>query len=120
MAANEDVRHVVAAMPDERTGLVLEPLRWALQAHKLGRPYQAVMLEQVPAAVLPVCITVGEALKEIGCEVVHDILRTEEFGLPQTPRRAILVARRNGEARLPKPTHRRFRQGVHHAWQLTD
>ncbi len=111
MAAGEDIREVVAAMPDERTGLVLEPLRWALEADRLGRPFKAIILEQVPA-VLPVWDAVGKALEGIGYGVVHDVLRTEEFGVPQTRRRAILIARLKGRPELPRATHRRFRQGV--------
>ncbi len=52
MAAREDVRSTLESF-DVRTGLVLDPLRWALTAIDSGRPYEAIVLEQVPA-VLPV------------------------------------------------------------------
>ncbi|MWA11352.1 DNA cytosine methyltransferase [Streptomyces sp. BA2] len=104
----------LAGMDDERTGLVLEPLRWALNAIDSDelRPYDAIVLEQVPAA-LPVWKAYGAALAGEGYSVDHGILHTEEFGIPQTRRRAILVARRDGQtAALPSPTHQRYRKGA--------
>jgi DNA (cytosine-5)-methyltransferase 1 len=111
MAAGENVTKELTKRHDVRTGLVLEPLRWALAAVRARRPYEAIVLEQVPA-VLPVWEAVGEALAGRGYSVDCGVLRTEEFGVPQTRRRAILIARRNGGAMLPKPTHRPYRKGV--------
>lgn len=115
MAAGEDVTADVAALNkeenDDRTGLVLEPLRWALEAAEQRRPYDAIVLEQVPA-VLPVWEAVGEALATVGYEFDCGILHTEEFGVPQTRRRAILIARRDSTPMLPRSTHRRYRKGV--------
>ncbi|MDH6680581.1 DNA (cytosine-5)-methyltransferase 1 [Rhodococcus sp. LBL1] len=111
MAAGVDVKSSVAQLDDERTGLVLEPLRWVIEAHELGLPYDAVVLEQVPA-VLPVWEAVGEALEGLGYRVDCAVLRTEEYGVPQTRRRAILVANRHHAPTLPRPTHRGYRKGV--------
>lgn len=96
---------------DVRTGLVLEPLRWALLALESGRPFQAVVLEQVPA-VVPVWQAYAEILEQNGYGVVVDVLRTEEFGVPQTRRRAILIARRDDKVSLPSPTHQGYRRGA--------
>ncbi|OUS94600.1 DNA cytosine methyltransferase [Rhodococcus sp. NCIMB 12038] len=111
MAAGVDVSASIASLDDERTGLVLEPLRWVIEASELGIPYDAVILEQVPT-VLPVWESMGEALDGLGYKVDCGVLRTEEFGVPQTRRRAILVAHRHRTPTLPTPTHRAFRKGV--------
>ncbi|MBY6540054.1 DNA cytosine methyltransferase [Rhodococcus sp. BP-349] len=111
MAGGADVTKSLTMFEDERTGLVLEPLRWALQAVRLGRPYEAVVMEQVPA-VLPIWQAIQTALERHGYGADCGILRTEQFGVPQTRRRAILIARWQGQVRLPAPTHQHFRKGV--------
>ncbi|MFG2117813.1 DNA cytosine methyltransferase [Streptomyces sp. NPDC048710] len=99
----------MAELDDPRTGLVLEPLRWALAAVDDGNPYESVVLEQVPSALL-VWKEVGNALLAEGYSVAHGVLSAEEFGVPQTRRRAVLIARRRGTAALPKPMYRRYRK----------
>ncbi|MFI8439977.1 DNA cytosine methyltransferase [Streptomyces rochei] len=121
-AALADVLHAVrrmgtrkpvdpAVLGDERTGLVLEPLRWALQAADSGRPFEAIVLEQVPQA-LPVWAAYAEVLAADGYSVATGVLRTEQFGLPQTRRRAVLVARLDGPVTLPEPSRRPYRRGT--------
>jgi DNA (cytosine-5)-methyltransferase 1 len=115
MADGEDVKEELLKLDDERTGLVLEPLRWALEAiREAKRPYEIIVLEQVPA-VLPVWKKFRTILEGCGYSADCGVLHTEEFGVPQTRRRAILVARlRDGdetlthEVKLPAPTHQRF------------
>jgi DNA (cytosine-5)-methyltransferase 1 len=97
---------------DDRTGLVLEPLRWALLALESGRPFKAIVLEQVPAA-LPVWQAYAKILGRHGYGVDAGVLRTEEFGVPQTRRRAIFLARLGADdVSLPLPTHQAFRRGA--------
>lgn len=96
---------------DERTGLILEPLRWILEAADQGAPYEAVVLEQVQQ-VQPVWKAYAEVLRAEGYSVATGVLHTEQYGLPQTRRRAVLIARLDGEAVLPEPTHRAYRKGV--------
>lgn len=110
------VRLLLAGEPlpeyeDERTALVLEPLRWILARHRAGSPYQWIALEQVPP-VLPVWEEYAHVLRELGYGVATGNLHAEEYGVPQTRKRAILVARLGRGAALPTPTHMRYRKGV--------
>lgn len=111
LADRQDIAEALAGFDDERTGLVLEPLRWALEAMDAGRPYRTILLEQVPT-VLPVWEAFTELLRAEGYRVVTGRLSSEEFGVPQTRVRAFLAARLDGEARLPQPTHERYRKGA--------
>jgi DNA (cytosine-5)-methyltransferase 1 len=96
---------------DERTGLVLEPLRWILEAADMGRPYQAIVLEQVQQ-VQQVWCAYAEVLRAEGYSVATGILRTEQYDVPQTRRRAVLVARLDGPVALPEPSRRPYRRGI--------
>ncbi|MFE8941172.1 DNA cytosine methyltransferase [Streptomyces sp. NPDC007872] len=107
LAARQEFRSGLTALDDERTGLVLEPLRWILEALDSGRPYRTVMLEQVPT-VLPVWDAMAQILRREGYTVETGRLNAEAYGVPQTRSRAILVARWQGPVALPEPTHRRY------------
>lgn len=88
---------------DADAALTLEPLRIFLAC----RP-AFIALEQTPA-VLPVWDAYAAVLAEQGYSTATGVLNAEQYGVPQTRRRAILVARRDGaQARLPTPTHSRF------------
>jgi DNA (cytosine-5)-methyltransferase 1 len=91
---------------DDRSPLVLEPLRWALALQP-----RWIALEQVPA-VLPLWDAMGNVLEDHGWDVATGVLSSEQFGVAQTRKRAFLVARRGGLASLPAPTHRKYRKGV--------
>lgn len=93
---------------DERTSLVLEPLRWIRDS---GYAYKAIILEQVPT-VLPVWEAYAEVLRENGYSVATGVVRAEEYGVPQTRKRAVLVARKGATVSLPSPTHRRYVKGM--------
>ncbi|MET9732953.1 DNA cytosine methyltransferase [Streptomyces sp. NPDC006458] len=99
---------------DERTGLVLRPLRWIVEKKLKAEPYEVVVLEQVPT-VLPVWKRYRDILRTLGYDADCHILHTEEYGVPQTRRRAVLIARyRGGTGRgleFPAATHQRYRKG---------
>ncbi|MFE6160095.1 DNA cytosine methyltransferase [Streptomyces sp. NPDC056486] len=93
---------------DLRTALVLEPLRWLIKAIETEDrdPYKVIVLEQVPA-VLPLwevyakLLRSGEGrLKGVKYEAECWELKTEQFGVPQTRTRAVLVARRPGHGAI--------------------
>lgn len=111
LAARQYITQALADMDDERTGLVLEPLRWALEAIDAGRPFETVALEQVPT-VLPVWEAFARLLRAEGYSVTTGRLSAEEYGTPQTRGRAFLAATLSGEAQLPAPTHRPYRKAV--------
>lgn len=110
MAQGKSVDWLLSDLEDERTGLVLEPLRWALEAHRLGRPYRTVVLEQVPT-VLPVWQFFAQVLRGIGYSAVAGVLHAERHGVPQTRRRAVLVASLDRPAVLPAPMYRPYLKG---------
>jgi DNA (cytosine-5)-methyltransferase 1 len=95
-------------MADSRSILVLEPLRWALALTPSWMAW-----EQVPA-VLPIWERCAEVLRSLGYTVATGNLSAEQHGVPQTRKRAILVARAPwmtaamGPAALPVPTHSRY------------
>lgn len=91
---------------DPRSPLVLEVLRYVLT---LGPEW--LVLEQVPQ-VLPLWELVALVLHEQGYSTATGVLKAEQYGVPQTRKRAILAASRRVQAILPAPTHRYYRRGV--------
>lgn len=108
---------------DPRTALVLEPLRYAIKAltcpNRDGRPFDVIVLEQVPGVkalwdVYAEVLEAGLPGKDGGRVryAVADVktLHTEAYGVPQTRRRTILMARllKHGVPGLPIPTHHTY------------
>lgn len=102
-----DPAEALARVADEtldfRTMLVLQPLRWVRDL----RP-ASVLLEQVPP-VLPVWEAIAVHLRRLGYIVWTGKVNAEEYGVPQTRPRALLLARLDGPVGKPPPTHRRYR-----------
>lgn len=84
---------------DPNVWLCLEPLRWI--EHLTPR---WVCLEQVPA-VLPLWQAYVRRLRSLGYSSWTGILCAADFGVPQTRRRAVLIAKADGPATPPEPTH---------------
>ncbi|MGW5325035.1 DNA cytosine methyltransferase [Streptomyces sp. NPDC004014] len=117
--SDNQIDEELKGLPDPRTALVLEPLRYAIQAtrspNRENRPYDVIVLEQVPA-VAPLWEHYAKVLAETGLpdgtryQVVVGVLDTETYGVPQTRSRAVLIARREGlgAPSLPSPTHRSY------------
>ena len=88
---------------DPRTALVLTPL-----AHVARDTPTYVVFEQVPT-VLPVWEACAEVMRRWGYSVWTGNLQAEQYGVPQTRKRAVLIARADGkDAKPPTPTHSRY------------
>jgi DNA (cytosine-5)-methyltransferase 1 len=88
---------------DPRSLLTVEPLRFALAL----KP-RWIALEQVPA-VLELWTLFAALLCAHGYRSAADILSAERYGVPQTRKRAFLVASLDGPVCLPVPTHRSYK-----------
>lgn len=103
-----EVRNLMAAHDmDDRSTLVVEPLRWIIAADEAGLPFKWVALEQVPS-VLPIWEAMQDAMATRGYVVQTAVLSSEQYGVPQTRRRAVLVARLDEQVELPAPTHSKY------------
>ena len=103
LAAGRDPRDDLhESMKDDRSVLALEPLRWSLDLLP-----EWLFWEQVPA-VLPLWTACGVALQCAGYSVWTGYVNAERYGVPQTRKRAVLIASRNRLVDMPAPTHSKY------------
>lgn len=93
------------AWEDARSALTAQPMRYAA----VLRP-RWIALEQVPP-VLPIWQYLADRLRGLGYRVWCGVLSSEEYGVPQTRKRAILVASLDGPVGPPAPTHQAYVSG---------
>lgn len=94
---------LVKRCADERSPLTFEVVRWIVSL----KP-RMVMLEQVPAA-LPIWEAIADLLRSLGYEAWAGFVHAEQFGVPQTRKRAMLLAGHGVEGDLaPIPTHSKY------------
>lgn len=91
-----------AEVGDDRTALVLTPLHFALTGG-----YEWLAWEQVPT-VLPVWEACAAKLRDEGWNTWTGLLHAEQYGVPQTRKRAFLFASRTAPVCAPRPTHSRY------------
>ena len=102
-AAGGNLAPLYARLTDKSAGLVAEPLRFIRRLMP-----RAVAFEQVPTAKVA-WEAITPHLQAMGYSVAVEVLHAEQYGVPQTRRRAILIARRDGfPAAMPEPTHSRY------------
>ncbi|MEV0619555.1 DNA cytosine methyltransferase [Nonomuraea sp. NPDC050404] len=107
LAQGRDTRPaLLAACKDPRSLLAAEPMRWLYDL----RP-EWVAMEEVPD-VLPLWRQYAEVLRAWGYSAWVGILNTADYGVPQTRRRAILIASRVREVAAPPPTHTEHDHGI--------
>lgn len=87
---------------DDRSPLAFEVMRWIFDLNP-----DHIMLEQVPAA-LPIWQAIAEVLESWGYSVWCGNVQAEQFGVPQTRKRAILMASRLFKVGAPEPTHSKY------------
>jgi DNA (cytosine-5)-methyltransferase 1 len=98
----ERIARVAKEAQDDKSALSLEPIRWIFALDP-----EAVTLEQVPA-VLPLWEAYADLLRAWGYDVATGNVQAEQYGVPQTRKRAILVASRVTSVAMPEPTHSRY------------
>lgn len=98
----EHLRDLAEDVGDERTALVLTPLHYAFQL----RP-EWIAFEQVPT-VLPVWERMAEELRAMGYSTWTGNLQAEQYGVPQSRKRAFLIASRTRTVSPPEPTHSKY------------
>ncbi|MFQ3559507.1 DNA cytosine methyltransferase [Streptomyces gramineus] len=100
LARGNDTRAALrTTCADPRSLLVVEPLRFALDL----RP-DWIALEEVPA-VAPLFAHIAGILRTLGYSVWTGVLNAADYGVPQTRRRALLLASLTRTAAPPEPTH---------------
>ncbi|MFF4735797.1 DNA cytosine methyltransferase [Streptomyces sp. NPDC001262] len=106
LAAGRDTRErLLASCKDERSLLAAEPMRYLHALNTMDEP-EWIVMEEVPD-VLPLWRQYAVILRTWGFSVWTGILNAADYGVPQTRRRAILLASRTRPARPPEPTHAR-------------
>jgi DNA (cytosine-5)-methyltransferase 1 len=96
---------LLARCRDERSLLAAEPMRWLYDL----RP-EWVCLEEVPD-VLPLFRQIAAVLREWGYSVWVGVVNAADYGVPQTRKRAILIASRVRRVTAPAPTHSQHDHG---------
>ncbi|PKV84334.1 DNA cytosine methyltransferase [Streptomyces sp. TLI_146] len=104
LAQGRDTRkQLLDACRDPRSLLAAEPMRYLHALHQHGQP-EWVAMEEVPD-VLPLWRQYAAILRTWGYSAWTGVLNAADYGVPQTRRRAILLASRTRTAEPPPPTH---------------
>lgn len=87
---------------DHRSHLVLEPLRWAI----IAQP-RFMVWEQVPFVQI-IWDACKATLEAFGYHVWTGKVHAEQYGVPQSRERALLIASLDGPVDRPPPTHSKY------------
>lgn len=101
----EAILWLAARIADPKSALILEPVRWALRMAERPR---AIALEQVKT-VLPIWEAIADLFRDLGYSVWTGLVHSEEYGVPQTRVRAVLLASLDHDVTGgPVKTHGRY------------
>lgn len=104
LARGHDTRErLLTSCRDERSLLAAEPMRYLAALNTAGEP-EWIVMEEVPD-VLPLWRQYAAILRVWGFSVWTGIVNAADYGVPQTRKRAILLASRVQTAQPPEPTH---------------
>ncbi len=104
LAAGRDTRQrLLGSCRDQRSLLAAEPMRYLYALHHHGEP-EWIVMEEVPD-VLPLWKQYAAILRTWGFSAWAGVLNAADYGVPQTRKRAILIASRVRTAQPPVPTH---------------
>lgn len=90
--------------PDPKVWLIIDLGRWLDELTAGPERPEWIALEQVPS-VLPLWRSYARLLADRGYSTWHGILNAADYGVPQTRRRAILMAHRSRVVQPPEATH---------------
>jgi DNA (cytosine-5)-methyltransferase 1 len=88
---------------NREAALALEPMRLILQAFD-SYPFESIAMEQT-REVLPLWEAYGSELRKLGYSVATGVVDAAWYGVPQNRKRAVLLASRIKQVKLPSPTH---------------
>ena len=90
---------------DEKSALILEPIRWALRMAEAPR---WLAFEQVKTC-LPIWEAMADLFRDLGYSVWTGLVHSEEYGVPQTRVRAVLLGSLDRDLSAgPTKTHARY------------
>lgn len=95
---------------DPRSPLIAQPVRWVRDLAP-----EWIALEEVPQ-VLPFWEHIASIFRRWGYQVWTGILCAADYGVPQTRRRAFLMAHRGRPVHPPMPTHSRVPSLLTQSW----
>lgn len=105
LAGRYDLGTACTTWADPRSKLVTEPLRWALALEP-----DLIAWEQVPP-VIDYWKHCASILRGRGYGTWAGVLSAERYGVPQTRKRAILMAAKGRAVHPPQPTHQAYVPG---------
>jgi DNA (cytosine-5)-methyltransferase 1 len=105
MSPEHAINWLGTVIADSKSALILEPLRWVIRMASLPR---AIAQEQVKTC-LPIWEAMAAVYRDLGYSVWTGLVHSEEYGVPQTRVRAVLLASLDVDVTAgPTKTHGKY------------